>query len=117
MKNKGKAFKLYMAFTVAAEVISIAVLGIDLRFSAGLLAGAAAFTVNLVLLEKVVYGLTAGKNKFNAFLIQLGRFLVFGAAGGLCALFGVNAVIALGVSAVIFSASLIAASLERGNPA
>ena len=89
-----------------AGVLVLADLRAVAGFAAGLFTGAAAFTVNLALLERVVYGLTAGKNKFTAFLIQLGRFLVFGAAGVSCAFFGVNAVIALGVSAITFTAGI-----------
>lgn len=117
MKNKGKVVKLYMAFTALAEPPSIAVIGADAGFAAGLIAGALAFTVNLALLEKVVYSLTAGKNKFNAFLVQIGRFLVFGAAGAVCALLGVSAVIALGISAIAFGAGLITAALRGGDSA
>lgn len=117
MKNKRKVVKLYFMFTIAAEILSLPFLGFNPGFAGGLLAGAAAFTVNLALLERVVYGLTAGKNKITAFLIQLGRFLVFGAAGILCAFFGVNAVIALGVSAVTFTAGIVTAALKGGNPA
>ena len=110
MKNKRKVVKLYFVFTIAAEILSLPFLGFDPGFVAGLFTGAAAFTVNLALLE-------AGKNKFTAFLIQLGRFLVFGAAGVTCAAFGVNAVIALGVSAITFTAGIVTAALKGGNPA
>ena len=67
MKNKRKVVKLYIVFTIAAEILSLPFLGFDPGFTAGLFTGVAAFTVNLALLERVVYGLTAGKNKFTAF--------------------------------------------------
>lgn len=117
MKNKGKVVKYYIAFTILAVIIALVLTGWNVGFILGLGVGMAAFIVNLVILEKVIYDLTTGKNKIRSFLLYTGRFLIFAAAGGICALSGIPAVIALGVSAIIFFASVSIAAAGRRDPA
>lgn len=96
-REKKKIFFYCVVYGLLCEAISLFILGFDMGVPIGLVGGIFATTINLMLLEKVVdYTITGNKTAIT-FLLQLGRFLIYGILGYGCYLISTVSVVAYGV--------------------
>ncbi|HKM28731.1 MAG TPA: hypothetical protein VJY37_03515 [Anaerovoracaceae bacterium] len=83
-KNKHKIWIYCGIYAVVCEVISLIFLGFRYDFAVGILAGTLTVLVNFTLLERFTTTFLVDKKALTAFLLQLGRYLLFGLVAILC---------------------------------
>lgn len=108
--------KLNILFCIAiygllCQGISVFVIGFESAFTAGLLLGILTVLMNLSGLEKVIGCFVERRRVRLAFLIHLGRFLLFGAAGYLCFRISMTALAAYGFGVLSLTAGAAGAAV------
>lgn len=83
-ENKHKIWMYCGMYTLVCEIISIVFVGFRWDFAAGILAGTVTVLVNFTLLEKFANKVLFDKKTLTAFLLQLGRYLLFGLVAYAC---------------------------------
>lgn len=115
-KQRAKIILCCVAYSLFCEVISLFVLGLDFVFITGLTTGTVAVIINLILLEGVVNLAVYRHNIGIAFLLHLGRLLLYGLLGYSCFLLGINGLIAYGIGVLgINIGALICFRKERNT--
>lgn len=113
-REKWKIFFYMVVYGLICEAFSLFVLGLDWRFTLGLIIGIGAVTVNLIVLEKVVDFAIDGKQIWLAFLLHMGRFLLFGMTGYLCYRIGTIALTAYAIGVLGLTAASVIAYVKEG---
>lgn len=113
-REKWKIFFYMVVYGLLCEAFSLFVLGFDWRFTIGLIMGICAVTVNLIALEKVIDYAIDGKQIWLAFLLHIGRFLLFGVAGYLCYRIDVVALAAYGIGVLGLTAASVITYVKEG---
>lgn len=114
-KEKKKIFFYCVAYGLLCEAVSLFVLGLDTRFAVGIICGILATTINLMLLEKVVDNTITGNKAAITFLLQLGRFLIYGTLGYGCYLISTVSLIAYGVGVMGLVVALVITYCKGGG--
>lgn len=96
-----------VAYSLICEVISLFVLGLNVGFLTGIITGTIAVIINFILLEGVVDLAIYRNNISIAFLLNLGRLLLYGILGYGCFLFDVKALIAYGIGVLGINAGAV----------
>lgn len=113
-REKWKIFFYMVVYGLLCEAFSLFVFGLDWRFTVGLILGINAVTVNLIALEKVVDCAIDGKQIWLAFLLHMGRFLLFGAAGYLCYCISMTALAAYGIGVLGLTVASVITYVKEG---
>ena len=115
-KEKKIIFFYCVLYSLICEVISLFVLGFNMGFLIGIWSGSLGAVVNLYLLELVVDTAIINKNMTLAFLIQVGRLLIYGAVGFGCYLISLPALVAYAIGVLgIVLATVITYGKEETN--
>lgn len=104
-REKLKILFYMLIYDLLCWSISIPAIGLNGQFVIGLLAGSVTAAVNLYVLEKVVDCAIEGKKAILAFLIHLGRFLLFALAGYFCFTTGMTALVSWGIGTLGLTAA------------
>lgn len=96
-REKLKILFYIVIYDILCKALSLVVLGLDWGFSIGLALGTITVMVNFIILEKVVDCALDRHKLLLAFLLHLGRFLLFGLAGYFSCTISITALIAYGI--------------------
>ena len=113
-REKWKIFFYMVVYSLICEAFSLFVFGFDWRFTFGLIMGICAVTVNLTALEKVVDCAIDGKQIWLAFLLHMGRFLLFGVTGYLCYRIDIIALAAYGIGVLGLTVASVITYVKEG---
>lgn len=114
-KDKKRIFTYCVVYGLLCEAISLFILGFNIGVPIGLIGGIFATTVNLMLLEKVVDHTITGNKTAITFLLQLGRFLIYGVLGYGCYLISTVSLIAYGVGVLGLVAAVMITYCKGGG--
>lgn len=112
--EKRKIFFFMVVYGLLCEAFSLFILGFNWRFTVGLATGIGIMAVNFIVLEKVVDFIIGRKQIVLAFLLHLGRFLLFGISAYLSYKLSVIALIAYGIGVLGLTAASVITYVKEG---
>lgn len=112
--EKKKIFFCAVVYGLLCEAFSLFIFGFDWRFTIGLIMGIGAVIVNLITLERVVDCAIERRRIWLAFLLHMGRFLLFGAAGYVCYKIGLLALAAYGIGIISLTVASVITYVKEG---
>ena len=114
-QQKKKVFFCMVVYSLLCEVFSLFILGFRGEFTIGLILGAGAAAINLVILEKVVDLIIEKRKMSLAFLLHLGRFFLFGLLAVLSFMISILSVIAYAIGVLgLVAGSVITFGKKEG---
>lgn len=114
-ENKHKIWIYCGIYAAVCEVISLIIIGLRWDFAIGLLAGTITVLVNFSLLEKLTDTIIFDKKALTAFLLQLGRYLLFGLIAFICVKISLCAGLAYAIGILSISLAIVIKYGIRGR--
>ncbi|MEF9922108.1 MAG: hypothetical protein RR313_07105 [Anaerovoracaceae bacterium] len=103
VKDKKEIIAIYVIIAVICETVSLFIIGPRSDFAIGLIAGTVTMIINYNILGKVIDIMLSGSNITIAFLLQMGRYLLFGGVAFIVVKISTYAVIAYAIGILILS--------------
>lgn len=103
VKEKKEIIAIYVIIAVICETVSLFIIGPRGDFAIGLIAGTVTMIINYNILGKVIDMMLSGSNITIAFLLQMGRYLLFGGVAFIVVKISIYATIAYAIGILILS--------------